>query len=65
MLKIKENVEMIKEIRKYIIGSLKSHNVTTAHADLAKIVLMYDYEESVYDNPDNEDEMLMDCNNAD
>lgn len=58
MLKVKENVEMIKEIRKYIIGSLKSRDVTTVHADLANIVLIYDYDESVYDNPKNKDEVL-------
>lgn len=58
MLKVKENIEMIKTIRKYIIDSLKSHNVTPAHADLANIVLIYDYDESVYDNPKNKDEVL-------
>ena len=66
MLKVKENVEMIKEMRKHIVDSLKCRNVTTVHADLAKIVLMYDYEESAYDNSKfEEDQRCMDAVDTD
>lgn len=53
---LKENAEMIKEMRNYVMRNIKCNCVDKAVADIAEIILEYDYEESKYNKQKREEE---------